>query len=158
MTLGVGSWAAVSTKAVTRDVKPGFAFIIPLDLTADQSVAGINGELSFDPAKFEDPRVLTTSDNALGFIVLGNSPQPGKFRFVVYADPTALLKTDVPIMGIYIKAKNVIPAQPTETLTYTIAAASTDTGESIANTSTVIFNDVTVNFGQSGADDWAIYE
>jgi len=154
VSLGTWGWAAVSGQAVTVSARPGSQFYIPLILTADEAVAGVNGELTYDAAKFSAPE-LSASSYASGFVTLGNSPQPGKFRFVIYADPTALLTLGPPLIYVRLTAANVAPSQPSETISYTIAAASSPEGVSL---SSVTFNDVTVQMLETGVKNWAIYQ
>ena len=154
MTWSAWCWAGVSSPPVTVSVRPGLQLMIPLVLNSDQIVAGINGELTYDPAKFLNPVLLATAETA-AFNVLGNSPQPGKFRFVVYADPTAALNLSAPIFYIQLQAANIVPLSPTETLTYTISAASSPTGISLDG---VAFQPITVQMDQAAVRNWAIYQ
>lgn len=129
---------------------------LPLTLTADagETIAGVNGQLNYDPTFFENPTVAVAG-GAGGFTVLGNEVAPGEFRFVVYANPTQTMTLETaPIVNFRLNLKHEGIDGPVSTqITYSMEAAATPEGVSLAD---VGFKTVSVELGV-GARDWILY-
>jgi hypothetical protein len=161
--------ADVTTKDTVLSARPGQDIFVPLILqtTAGEQVAGINGQMTYDTDYFSAPEIQM-GPAALGFTVLGNSVEPGKFRFVVYADPTAVMGQVTPAMYVKLTAAGVLPQDGTTEISFLNgpvdvsdpdkageSSAATPDGVSIGN---VTFNTVTVALNESAADDWVLYK
>ena len=55
-------------------------------LASDQTVDGLNGELTFNPAVLTNPRVAPAA-GATGYTAAGNQTTAGTFRFLLFKDP-----------------------------------------------------------------------
>jgi hypothetical protein len=152
--LSATAMASVTSEPVTTHALSDAPIHIPLNLTSEQLVAGINGRFDFDPALFTNP-TIEFSSGQYGFTVMGNEATPGQFLFLLYRDPTRELNLTLPVF--YLRLEVVTPQGSSvfSTLTYPIAAASDPDGNSLDNVS---FSDVTVNLNGSVAHDWLIYE
>jgi hypothetical protein len=151
-------------------VRSGQVFSVPLTLqaTTGEMIAGINGQMQYDPAYFSAPKVQA-GPGAIGFTALGNETAPGKVRFVVYADPTAILGLqDRPVMNVQLTAATNLPRDGRTTITFLNgpvdasnpdkpgeSSASTPTGTPIGN---VAFASIVVTLDESAVEDWLFYE
>lgn len=143
----------VGSETFSTHGKAGSPVNIPLSITTDQVVAGINGELSYDPTYFGNPS-LNAGTGASGFIALGNEMEAGKFRFVLYHDPTAGVSVFAPALMFRLEAASPLPSSGVQTLTYATAAASDADGNSL---DAVSFSDVSVAFSTS-TGNWTLYQ
>jgi hypothetical protein len=161
--------ADVNSKQVVLSARSGRDFFVPMTVmgTAGEQIAGINGQMNFDPALFSAPE-LQVGPGALGFIGLGNESAPGKFRFVLYADPTQLVGQLTPVLYVKLTASGSLPADGQSTITFLNgpigsgdpdkageSAASSAEGVSLAG---VQFSEIVVALDQSAAGDWLLYE
>jgi hypothetical protein len=162
LALSLAAHAGVTSDPETLNAYPGKLIHVPLTLHADDYVAGVNGEMTYDAALFHSP-VIFAGLGSQGFTVLGNETEAGKFRFVVYRNPTSILNLDTgyPLVVVNFWAADTLPNDTTQ-ITYTIAAAARIDGTSFENAGTpepeVSFSSVTVNLNRTPVEDWAIYE
>ena len=83
------AWPARGNVVGTADPavrNPDASRSAPMRLTAAQTIDGIGGELTFDPALLANPRVEPAA-GAAGYSADGYETAPGTFRFIVYRDP-----------------------------------------------------------------------
>ena len=124
-------------------------------------VAAVNGILTYDPAYFSEPRIFAMP-GTVGFNVLGNEAVPGRFHFVIYANPTAALPLGSPIAEFLFRTGENLPIGTT-TLTFKSdlqAAANTGAASRVDGISfgdAVTFNPITVQINTSSRD-WSLYE
>jgi hypothetical protein len=161
--------ADVTTKDTVLSARPGQDIYVPLILqtTAGEQVAGINGQMTFDTNYFGAPQIQV-GPAAPGFTILGNEVSPGKFRFVVYADPTAIMGLQTPVMFVRLTAAGTLPQDGSTTIDFLNGPVDTSdpdkAGESAAATQngvsigSVTFNSVTVALNETAATDWVRYE
>ncbi len=167
--------ADVTNDTYTALTKIGETLSLRFTLTSTNGVAGINGEVNYDPAVFSSPQVV--EDIGMnGFTVLGNEMEPGKFRFVAYSNPVteaALVSPfdpaeSQPVLTFEFNVANDTGLQGTQemiTFDNAISAASTTDGVSIGVDGgsgglgeTVNFDAYTVNIAATGTESWLDYK
>jgi hypothetical protein len=147
--------AAVTSKSVTVTPYRAIPTLINLDLTSSQALAGIQGQINYDPAIFSNPAVFG-GVGLSGFTVMGNLVAPGQYRFVAYANPTKSMSLAFTALQFRLDTSAALPQTGSRTITYTYEAASTTDGQSI---SSVDFSNVNVVFQRNSAkDSWVIYQ
>lgn len=148
--------ATVRSLAIDQKVHPGASIRIPLQLTSDQQIAGINGVFNYDTNIFTNPRI-DSGAAATYFITEGyeRPDDPGNYRYVVYADPTATMAlTQGAVVYFLIDVKMGLADSTVTNISYTTSAASNPLGESLADVS---FSDARIEIS-TGTNDWALYE
>lgn len=152
-------WASSAQAAVQSIEVNVFAFpertvTLPLQMSTTTTLAGINGQLNYDPARFTNPRVDLAAGSP-GYIVLGNEVTPGQYRFVLYANPTGILQVFNPLIAFKLDTTAVLPAG-TSVLSYTLEAASDPNGVSLPD---VNFANASVTYVQprNAVADWLVY-
>ncbi len=145
--------ATVTSKALTISPMRGLPQYIQLNLSSSQAVAGIQGQINFDSTIFSNPQVLT-GPGASGFTAMGNLVAAGQYRFVAYANPTKAMTLGTIAIEFRFDTASVLPVTGSRTITYTLEAASTTSGQSLTGD----FSNVTVVFRHNSADDWMLYE
>jgi hypothetical protein len=156
-----GVHAAVVSPALNVPANPDSFLQFTWPVTADLPVAALNGVLTYDPAYFSDPHLSALPASA-GFNVLGNEAVPGRFHFVIYANPTAALPLNTPVIQFSFRTSASLPLGPVQMIfkaspsaaDHTGAAARVD-GFSFGND--VTFHPITVQV-QASSRDWALYE
>lgn len=144
----------VTSDPVRTGAKAGTILGWELDADSDEAVAGLNGEISWDPALFSDP-VVQRGSGALGFTLLSNQNDTGKLRFVLYADPTASLNLDAPVLYFSLRVADPVTQGQQATISYSIGAAARPDGTSFL--SDVDLQPVTVRLIQTSVTDWSLY-
>lgn len=157
--VGLLAWSATAHAAVESVEVNVIAFpertvTLPLQMSTTTTLAGINGQLNYDPARFTNPRV-DLAGGSQGFIVLGNEVTPGQYRFVLYANPTAILQVFNPLLGFKLDTTAALPAG-TSVLSYTLEAASDPNGVSLPG---VNFANASVTYVQprNAVNEWSVY-
>lgn len=149
------SWAVdVTSEAVNISAAHSSPVYVPLKLVSSKVVAGINGQLDYDPNLFTNPQIQKSLPTQ-NFNVLGNLVAPGQYKFVIYADPTASINTKDPIVYFRLET-NPGTAANLSTLSFSTAAASDPSAISL----TSAFANIQINVleNRNAASDWAIYE
>lgn len=154
MIAGVAAYASVTSDPVSGSAARGAYIVIPLKLNTTQTVGGINGELDYDVNFFSNPTIIA-GPGASGFIALGNVTSPGKFRFVLYSDPTKPLNLKLDVAEFqFTVSSTLLPKSQIQHLTYSIAAAS----DTAANSLGATFKQVDIKLQGNAANAWALYE
>lgn len=166
--LGAAAWAGVTSKPQMLRAVPSEDFYVPLQLqtSAGESIAGINGEMLYDPAYFSNP-VVQAGEGVFGFIGLGNVVAPGKLRFVVYSDPTKAADLGTTTMFVKLTPAANLPIDGSTTITFLNgpvdpndpdkggeSAVSTTAGVSVPS---VTFTTIQVALNLNAAADWVLY-
>ncbi len=125
------------------------ALEIPIQLSATAALAGLNGELNFDPDLFETP-IVNTGPGAEDFTVRQALPVNGVLRFVVYPSPLNTLKLDTVILQVSLTVAPGLTEDVDTTLTYTSVAASDLNANSMSGVS---FGSVSAHLRAAGAPD-----
>ncbi len=147
--------AAITTNAMTVRPVRGLPTQFGLNLQTTDAVAAVQGQINYNPAILSNPRV-SAAEGAPGFIALGNQIQPGKYNFVVYANPTQSMLTWVTEVWFVFDTATVIPPGTVSVVTYELEAASTPAGVSITP---VDYAPVTLAVGGNASEgDWMLYE
>lgn len=162
----MGSAHAATSKDMTFSTRVGWGIQFTMDIDATQAFAGVNGELNYDPAVFSNPRVYPYS-GAYKFTALGNEIEPGKFRFVVYNNPTYAMTEGVPQVEFALDVVNDTALRGTQhfvTFDNALSALSTPEGVSFGVAApdglgeAVTFGTYTVNIEETAVADWSFYE
>ena len=171
--LGIGLLAVSALADVTslpqpiNNVRQGDQIAIPFTLqtTTGETVAAISGQMNYNAALFYSPWI-EAGPAAPGFVALGNLVGPGRFRFVIYRDPTAIVQQNAPAILFHLStpldvynANTTItflngPVDPNDPDKVGESAASSGQGVSLPNVS---FAGVEVNY-QNAAQDWFLYQ
>lgn len=122
MLIGAGGYAALAAITSPEDVvtmgpSPTLSIPLRLNATAGESVAGINGQFSYDPALFTNPRVVA-GPGAPGFVALANEVAPGQVRFVLYGDPVRPMQLDQPVLQVELTGADGLPVEGSTELTF----------------------------------------
>lgn len=145
--------ADVTSRSVTISPLRGLPQYIPLQLNSGQAVAGVQGQINFDPAIFSNPQVAA-GPGASGFTVMGNLVAAGQYRFIAYSNPTKPLLLGVGALEFRLNTASTLPLTGSRTITYTLEAASTTGGQSLTGD----FANVSVIFRKNHANNWMLYE
>jgi hypothetical protein len=162
--------ADVTSPEYSIDAHPKFPLLMQLDIDSifdlgpgpDTSIpiAGLNGQINYDPAFFSSASVAT-GHGAPGFIVQGHEVSPGQFRFVSYANPTKTMNDFNAVLEFRLEPSVTIQPNSSTLISYSMEAASDTNGVSLdddqgTTLSEVMFGAVTVNYNNSVLD-WADY-
>jgi hypothetical protein len=145
--------AVVTSKSVTVYTERGRYFSFSLDVDCASSVAGVNGELAYDPDLFSLPSVELGAGTA-GFTVMGNETAPGRFRFVVYKSPTASIDLSKAALTFTFKAADRYNISGSQ-IVYSVNAAGDSNGTSYLDS--IQFSPVTV-YIKTGARNWSLFQ
>ncbi len=144
-----GAWASVTSPPIEVNGYQGDPLEIPIQLSATAAVAGINGELNFDPDFLENP-VVNLGPGAEDFTVRQALPVNGVLRFVVYPSPLNTLKLDTVILKVSLTVSAGLTEDADTTLTYTNMAASDFDAHTMSDVS---FSTVTAHLRASGVPE-----
>ena len=159
LALAGASWAGVTSTAYHFRGSPGISINLPLTLSSDQPVAGINGQVVYDRTLFSNPQITHATNNP-NFVALGNDvsspsePEVGRYNFVVYADPTATMPLDRASVYLTFAINPVVRQTMTSTLSFDLAAASDPNAVSL----TTAFSNILIDLNSTGAKHWTMYE
>jgi uncharacterized repeat protein (TIGR02543 family) len=141
--------ASVTSPPIELNGYKGDPLEIPIQLSATAAVAGLNGELNFDPDLFETP-IVNTGPGAEDFTVRQALPVNGVLRFVVYPSPLNTLKLDTAILQVSLTVAPGLTEDVDTTLTYTSVAASDLNANSMSGVS---FGAVSAHLRAAGAPE-----
>jgi hypothetical protein len=151
-------WAAVNSPLLQVEGVAGAEVYLPLNLSADEAVAGVSGQMVYETALLQDPKIETSAANA-AFSVLGkdvsapSEPGVGRFNFVIYADPTLSIDLSSPAAVFSVRITDDVGNSLSTALTFDGALTSDPAANSLI-TSFVGFGVVF----QTAAKNWAFYE
>lgn len=132
-------------------------------LISPDSVDGINGEMTFDPALFSNPLVLVDTGSP-GYTALGNQTAPGVFRFILYKNPAdTSLDLTKPVIEFVLTPIAVLHHSTQSTVNFTMSAAArvvpgTGGASTAVSITPTTFQPFTIFIGGSKAKDWVLYE
>jgi hypothetical protein len=152
-----------TTSEETRS-RYGEEAVIEARLTSPNAVAGLSGEMLFDPTAFSSPQISPgpaqpDGTRAVGYLIDkgktedGEMIAPARYRFAVFANPLAGFSTSAAVVTFSL---HVIETESTtRQISFEMEAASETDLDLYSN---VEFAPVTVILNTNDAKDWVLYE
>ncbi len=151
------AWSAVTSPLLQVEGTIGSEVTLPLNLSAEEAVAGVSGQLVYDTDLIQDPTIEASAANS-AFSVLGKDvsnpgePGVGRFNFVIFADPTISIDLGNPAANFSVRIANDVGDSSSTTLAFGAVTAS----DSAANALTTDLAGFEILF-QTAANHWARY-
>jgi len=156
LTIGSFAWPSVTGKEQSITTRRGreISVVLALDDSSDPNVAGLTGQLNYDPQLFSNPRVAL-GGGAPGFIAAGQLVEPGKYRFTVYHNPMTILSLEQTIVTFAFHVNATGSGTTPTKMTYSLATAGDATN---ADLSPVSFGAVEIDIESSAGPWWQRYK